>query len=82
MIFFNQLISDDTFRTSCVRAHDVGYNFFLFDIRCQQTFSASQPSKKEIKFVGVVPIEINGYALDLTNKLVSISSDGQRHFAF
>ena len=43
-------------------------------------FSNSQPIKIEFKFEGVVPNDINGYALVLTNKLVSISSDGQRHF--
>ena len=34
----------------------------------------------EIKFDGVVPAGIYGYALVLTNKLISISSDGQRMF--
>ena len=33
----------------------------------------------EFKIDGVVPNDIKGYALVLTNKLVSISSDGQRH---
>ena len=42
-------------------------------------FTASQPIEVEFKFDGVVSKDINGYALVLTNKLVSISSDGQRH---
>ena len=73
-------ISDDDFRSSNVRADDVGYNLYVFDIRYQQNFTDSQPLKVEFKFDGVVPNDINGYALVLTNKLVSISSDGQRHF--
>ena len=36
-------ISDDTFRTSTVRAGDVGYNLYVFDIRYQKNFSNSQP---------------------------------------
>ena len=73
-------ISDDDFRSSNVRADDVGYNLYVFDIRYQKNFTASQPIKVEFKFDGVVPNDINGYALVLTNKLISISSDGNRHF--
>ena len=73
-------ISDDNFRTSNSAANDVGYNLYVFDIRYQKDFTNSQPIKVEFKFDGVVPNDINGYALVLTNKLISISSDGQRHF--
>ena len=73
-------ISDDDFRSANVRSDDVGYNLYVFDVRDQQKFTASKPKKKEFKFDGVVPSDVNGYALVLTNKLVSISSDGQRHF--
>ena len=73
-------ISEEYFRTSNVRAADVGYNLYVFDIRYQKNYTASQPIKVEFKFDGVVPNNVNGYALVLTNKLVSISSDGQRHF--
>ena len=73
-------ISDDNFTTSNAAANDVGYNLYVFDIRYQKDFTNSQPIKVEFKFDGVVPNDINGYALVLTNKLVSISSDGQRHF--
>ena len=73
-------ISDDNFRTSNDAANDVGYNLYVFDIRYQKRFANSQPIKVEFKFDGVVPNDINGYALVLTNKLVSVSSDGQRHF--
>ena len=73
-------ISDDNFRTSNVAANDIGYNLYVFDIRYQKNFTNSQPIKVEFKFDGFVPNDINGYALVLTNKLISISSDGQRHF--
>ena len=72
--------SQEDFRTSNVAANDIGYNLYVFDIRYQKNFTNSQPIKVEFKFEGVVPNDINGYALVLTNKLVSISSDGQRHF--
>ena len=73
-------ISEEIFRTSNVRAVDVGYNLYVFDIRYQKNYTASQPNKVEFKLDGVVPNDIHGYALVLTSKLVSISSDGQRHF--
>ena len=73
-------ISDDDFRPSNIRVDDVGYNLYVFDIRYQRNFTASQPNKVKFKSDGVVPNGINGYALVLTNKLVSINSGGQRHF--
>ena len=73
-------ISEADFRRSNVAANDIGYNLYVFDIRYQRNFTNSQPIKVEFKFDGVVPNDINEYALVLTNKLVSISSDGQRHF--
>ena len=73
-------IIDDNFRTSNVRADDVVYNLYGFDIRYQKNFTNSQPIKAEIKFDGFIRNDISGYALVSTNKLVSISSDGQRHF--
>ena len=73
-------ISDTDFKSSNVRADDVGCNMYVFDIRYQQTFKASLPIKVEFKFDGVVPIDVNGYTLVLTSKLVSVSSDSQRHF--
>ena len=54
------------------------YMFSIYDIR--KKFTASQPFKVEFKFGRVAPNDVNGYALVLTNKLVSISIDGHRHF--
>ena len=57
---------------------NIGYNIYVFDIRYQKNFESSQPIKVEFKFDGVGPAGIYGYALVLTNRLISISSDGQR----
>ena len=73
-------ISDDDFRSSNVAANDVGCNLYVFDIRYQKNYTASQSIKVQFEFDGVVPPDTNGYALMLTNKLISISSDGNRHF--
>ena len=60
--------------------NDVGYNIYAFDIRYQKKFQSSQSIKVEFEFDGVIPAGIYGYALVLTNRLISISSDGQRVF--
>ena len=73
-------ISEEDFRSFNLAANDVGYNLYVSDIRYQKSYTTSQPIKVEFKFDGVVPNNVNGYALVLTKKLVSISSDGQRHF--
>ena len=73
-------IAEEDFRTSNVKAADVGYDLYVFDIRHQKNYTASQPIKVKFKFNGFIPNDVNGYALVLTNELVSISSDGQRNF--
>ena len=72
-------ISEEDFRTSNFRAADVGYNLYVFVIRYQKNCTASQQIKVEFKIGGLVSNIVNEYALVLTNKLVSKSSDGQRH---
>ena len=72
-------VSEGDFRSSNVAVSDVGYSLYVFDIRYQKNYTASQPIKVEFKFDGVIPKDVNGYALKLTNSLVSIGSDGQRH---
>ena len=42
--------SVDDFRPSNVRADDVGYSLYVFDIRCQKNFTASQLIKVEFIF--------------------------------
>ena len=72
-------ISENDFRLSN-DGDNIGYNIYAFDIRHQKNFESSQPIKVEFKFDGVVPAGIYGFALVSTNKLISISSDGQRMF--
>ena len=68
------------FLSSNIRADDVGYKLNVFDIRYQERFTASKPIGVECNFVGVVPKDVIGCALVITNKLVSVGSDGQKDF--
>ena len=52
----------------------------MSDKRYQKDLERAQPIKAEFKFSEEFPAGIYGYALVLTNKLVGISSDHQRHF--
>ena len=72
-------ISEDDFSSSN-EGNNIGYNIYAFDIRYQKKFENAQPVKVEFKFSENVVAGIYGYALVLTNKLISISSDGQRMF--
>ena len=59
-----------------------GYKLYVFDFRHHQDYSSHQPIKVRFDFRPAVLAATNsfGYALLLTNKLVSVSSDGQRQF--
>ena len=72
-------ISEHDFRSSS-DGNNIGYNIYAFDIGYQKNFESSQPIKVEFKFDGVIPAGIYGYALVLTNKLISTTSDVQRMF--
>ena len=72
-------ITEDDFR-SFNEGNIIGYNIYAFDIRYQKNFENAQPVKVEFKFSENIPAGIYGYALVSTNKLISISSDGQRMF--
>ena len=79
------MISDDDFRLTIFNASgdatdDVCYIFHVPDLRYQNNFIVLHPIKVELNFDGVVSIDISRYDLALTKNLVSISSDGQRHF--
>ena len=67
-------ITEDDFRSSN-EGNNIGYNIYAFDIRYQKNFENAQPVKVEFKFSENIPAGIYGYALVLTNKLISISSD-------
>ena len=70
--------SEDEFSSSN-DSYNVGCQIYIFNIRYQKTFEKAQPIKVEFKFDGVIPAGLYGYSLVLTNKLISISSDGQRN---
>ena len=72
-------ISDNDFRSSN-DGNNIGFNLYVFNIRYQKNFESVQPINVEFEFDGAVPAGIYGYALVLTNRIISISSDGQRHF--
>ena len=72
-------ISEDAFRSSN-EGNNIGYNIYAFDIRYQKNFENAQPIKVEFKFSENIAAGIYGYALVLTNRLASITSDGQRMF--
>ena len=72
-------ISEDDFRSSN-EGNNIGYNIYAFDIRYQKNFENAQQVKVEFKFSENVVAGIYGYALVLTNRLISISSDGQTMF--
>ena len=57
------------------------YNFYVFDLSKQKDQSASQPIRLEFKISAAIDVaDYIAYELVLTPKLISISSDGQRHF--
>ena len=70
-------ISEDDFRSDN-NGNNIGYNIHVFDIRYQKNYQSGQSVKIEFKLDKVVPAGVYGYALVLTNRLVSISSDGGR----
>ena len=70
---------EDDFRSSN-EGNNIGYNIYSFDIRYKKNFEGSQPVKVEFKFSENIDAGVYGYALVLTNRLASISSDGQRMF--
>ena len=72
-------ITEDNFRSSN-EVNKIGYNLYAFDIRYQKNFENAQPVKAEFKFSEDIPAGIYGYALVLTKRLASITSDGQRMF--
>ena len=72
-------ISEDDFRSSN-DGDNIGFNIHCFDVRYQKNYESGQSVKVEFNFDGVIPARIYGYALVLTNRLISIRSDGQRVF--
>ena len=63
-------ISDANFRSSNAGVFEFVYFLFVSDIIYQQNFTASHPIKVELLFDGVVPRDMNVFALVLASKLV------------
>ena len=78
-VILKPYITEDDFRSSN-EGNNIGYNIYAFDIRYQKSSEYAQPVKVEFKFSENIPVGIYGYALVLTNRLASITSDGQRMF--
>ena len=72
-------ISEDDFRSSN-NGYDIGFIIYAFDIRYHKNFENAQRIKVEFKFSENINAGIYGYALVLTKRLASITSDGQRMF--
>ena len=72
-------ITEDDFRSSN-EGNNIGYNIYAFDIRHQKNFENAQPVKVGLNFSENIPAGIYGYGSVLTNRLASITSDGQRMF--
>ena len=72
-------ISEKEFGSS-KNGNDKGYNLYVLDITYQKNLVSAQPTEVEFKVSESIPTRIHGYSLVLRYKLVSISSDGQRHF--
>ena len=72
-------ISEDDYKSSS-NVNDIGYKIHSFGIGYQKNFESAQPVKVEFKFSENISAGIYGYALVLTKRLASTSTDGQRMF--
>ena len=60
--------------------NEIGSNLLCSDIQYQKRSTGAQTMKVEMKFSEDSPADVNGYALVLTNGLISLKSDGRKHF--
>ena len=72
-------ISENVFR-SHKDVNNIGSNLHAFDVRYEKNSETAQLIEVEFELSANVDAGIYGYALVLTNKIVSISSDVPRHF--
>ena len=80
---FYQLKSETNLLNPFIDLHKfrTNYIFYVFDLSKQKDPIGSQPIRLEFKFNAAIDVaDYIAYALVLTPKLISISSDGQRHF--
>ena len=83
VIFLKTFITQKEFITSSGYPDgSPAYNLYVFDIRHHQDYSSARPINVRFDFRPAVPAATNliGYVLLLTNKLVSVSIDGQRQW--
>ena len=73
-------ISNQDLRSSNAGVVDVGCYLYVFGMRYRTNFTVAQPIKIKFNIDEVVLADINGYALVLTNKLFSVTSDEQKYF--
>ena len=78
-IIIQPYISEDDYGSSNDGVN-TGYIIHSFDIRYQKKTESCQSVKVEFKLDGIVHAGIYSYALVLTKRLVSISSNGQQMF--
>ena len=71
----NPVIDLNEFRTS--------FNFFVYKLSKRKGHIARQHIRIKFKFIAAIDVfDYIAYALVLTPKLTSVSSDGRRHFDF
>ena len=80
---FYQLKSETNLLNPFIDLHKfrTNYNFYVFDLSKQKDQIASHSIRLEFKVSAAIDVaDYIAFALVLTPKLISISSDGQRHF--
>ena len=76
-VILQPYLTHHVFRFSIV-GNDVAYKLYVFDIRYQKNLLSAQPRKVEFNLSENNLAGVHDFALVLMNKLVSISSDGQK----
>ena len=80
---FYRLKNETNLLRPIIDVHELryNYNFYVFYLSKQTDHIASQSIRLEFKFSAAIGVaQYIAYALVLTPKLISISSDGQKHF--
>ena len=62
----------------CENLYDIGYKLFVFDMGSQNILSSARPINVIFKLHKKAPTSLVGFALIITNKLISTSKGGQK----
>ena len=73
-------LSNQDWKSSNAGVDDVGCYLYVFGMRYRTNFTVAQPVKIKFNIDEVVLADFNGYALILTNKQLSVTSDEQKYF--